>query len=810
MIRKENLMFCFLIAAISTLLLFGTSCRSAVEFYVSPDGNDTNPGTRERPFASLDHARQVVANRVNKSEHVTVFLAGGIYYLPDTLVFHTADSGTKNATITYTAMAGQTPVISGGQKLQLTWSAYKDSIMQAAVPPGTTADQLFVNGQRQIMARYPNFDPNAAQFNGTASDAFSASRAARWSDPNGGFMHAMHSALWGDMHYLITGKNAQGNLAYVGGWQNNRQSQPHRQFRFVENIFEELDAPGEWFLNTKNSTLYFYPPDDVNLDTAIIEIVRLRHLVEFRGTQEEPVRFITLKGITFRHTARTFMDNKEPLLRSDWTTYRGGAIFFNGAEDCTIQDAAIDQVGGNAVFVNKYDRRITIRDSIISEAGANGVAFVGNPDAVRSPLFEYGQTLPIENIDRTPGPKTDEYPADCIVDDCLIYRTGRFEKQTAPVQISMSMSITVRHCSIYDVPRAGINICDGCWGGHIIEYCDVFDTVKETGDHGSFNSWGRDRFWLPSTNATSNRVAANPDLPLLDVIKPITISNSRWRCDHGWDIDLDDGSSNYHIVNNLLLNGGLKNREGYYRVVENNIILGEREGSFHPHVWYNNSHDIFRNNIISTGYKPVNMPRGQWGELIDNNILQTPGQKIPVPATVLQQVSGRDENSILADVLFVDPDKGDYRVKVDSPALAKGFKNFPMDQFGVTNIKLKVIARTPFKSTTNTVLIKDSVVRNNTTKNFLGAKIKNIIGQGEISAYGLPGDVGVLILQVPAGSTAENAGLKKDDVILKCGEQEISNVDNLLKIFSGFARGTTVTLGIWRLQQNISIDVSIK
>ena len=186
------------------------------------------------------------------------------------------------------------------------------------------------------------------------------------------------------------------------------------------------------------------------------------------------------------------------------------------------------------------------------------------------------------------------------MEDCLIYRTGRFEKQTAPIQISMAMSITVRHCSIYDVPRAGINICDGCWGGHTIEYCDVFDTVKETGDHGSFNSWGRDRYWLPSTGATSNRVAANPDLPLLDVIKPITLANSRWRCDHGWDIDLDDGSSNYHIFNNLLLNGGLKNREGYNRTVENNIILGDRDGSFHPHVWYNNSHDIFRNNIVST------------------------------------------------------------------------------------------------------------------------------------------------------------------------------------------------------------------
>ena len=59
----------------------------------------------------------------------------------------------------------------------------------------------------------------------------------------------------------------------------------------------------------------------------------------------------------------------------------------------------------------------------------------------------------------------------------------------------MAHRITVRHVSAYDVPRAGINIGDGCWGGHHIDYCDIFDTVKETGDHGSFNSWGRDRWW---------------------------------------------------------------------------------------------------------------------------------------------------------------------------------------------------------------------------------------------------------------------------------------------------------------------------
>ena len=144
-------------------------------------------------------------------------------------------------------------------------------------------------------------------------------------------MHAMHLHSWGDFSWRITGKSADGKLVYEGGWQNNRPAAMHRDYRYVENIFEELDAPGEWFLNPKTSTLYFYPPAGLDLVHATVEAVRLTHLIEFRGSKAAPVRFVTLKGLTFRHAARTFMDNKEPVLLTDWTMYRGGALFFNGA-----------------------------------------------------------------------------------------------------------------------------------------------------------------------------------------------------------------------------------------------------------------------------------------------------------------------------------------------------------------------------------------------------------------------------------------------------------------------------------------------
>ena len=373
-------------------------------------------------------------------------------------------------------------------------AALQNGIMQTKVPAGFATDQLFVNGQRRPMARYPNFDPKERIFNGYAADAFSPERAAAWKDPAGGFMHAMHAAEWGGMHYLITGKGPDDKLTYEGGWQNNRPMGMHSQHRFVENIFEELDAPGEWFLNTKTSILYSSAGrrgsgegEDRGRPPATSDRIP-RHAGLPGAVRHSP-------RADLRHAARTFMENKEPLLRSDWTTYRGGAIFFNGTEDCPLDDCFIDQVGGNAVFVNNFNRRVTVRGCHIAKAGANGVAFVGDRDAARVPRDWNDHSQSLATLDRTPGPKTANYPADCLVDDCLIYLTGRVEKQTAPVEIELSQGITVRHCSIYDVPRAGINIGDGCWGGHVIEFCDIFDTVKETGDHGSFNSWGRDRYW---------------------------------------------------------------------------------------------------------------------------------------------------------------------------------------------------------------------------------------------------------------------------------------------------------------------------
>src|SRR6266446_1095407 len=657
--------------------------------FVSATGDDSSPGTVSRPLKSFQAAQAAVRSlKKENSGTISAYFRAGTYYLPDTIVFTPQDSGKTGAPIIYAPYPGEQVLLSGGSRLSPKWVPHRDGILRTSVPSGTTTDQLFVNGQLQILARYPNYDADAKYLNGYAPDAISPERAQRWADPRVAYIHALHQYLWGDMHYVITGKSADGNVSYEGGWQNNRPKPMHAQYRFVENVLEELDSPGEWYLDQAKSTLYFYPPAGLDLGNAKIETVRLTHLVEFRGTPDKPAKWIELRGFTFQHTSRTFMETREPLLRSDWRIYRGGAIFLTGAEDCLVDDCFLDQVGGNGIFVSGYNRRIHISRCHVAAAGANGVCFVGERKAVRNPLDSYDDRLAIADLDVTPGPRTPDYPADCLVEDSLIYKTGLVEKQTAPVEIAISKLITVRHCSIYDVPRAGINIGDGCWGGHHIDHCDVFDTVKETGDHGSFNSWGRDRWWgVKGLDLDTVLQGPYAKLPVLDA-------------------------------------------------AENNVLVNN---SLHPHVWYNDSHDIFRGNIVFTSYKPIQMR--QWTQDIDFNLLHQPAMPQTSPATALQKLSSQDAHSLQGDALFVDEATGDYRLKSNSPALSLGFVNFNMADFGVQSPKLKAIARQPMmplRSSDTTPTLSET--RSREVAVWAGAKVRNIVGLDEVSAAGSPGD----------------------------------------------------------------------
>ena len=774
-----------------------------VTLYVSPSGNDSDKGSIDKPVRTLERALSLAAPYYGKNT-IRFILNDGVYYLPAPLKLTPEYSGSEEHPVIFMALHPQKAVLSGGKRLQLNWQPYKDGIYKAVVTEELREiDQLYINGERKRMARYPNviegkhiFDVWNLEEMPEKRDALDRERVQSWKNPAGAYLHAMHISLWGDMHWKVSGKKADGSLDMMGGWQNNRPSKMHGTYRFIENVFEELDSPGEWFYDYSQRMLYYYPEQNKDLKDATVEVVVLDNLVALTGDDERTVSHINFEGITFRHAARTFMQNKEPLLRSDWTTYRGGAVYFNNAADCKMLDCDFDRVGGNAVFVDNYNARLHFKGCYVFESGANGFAFVGNPKMVRSPLFRYGEQ-DYEGMDRTPGTLGNDFPQNCKVEDCLITRTGRYEKQTAPIQISMSYRIMISHCSIYDVPRAGINICDGTFGGHVVEHCDIFNTVLETGDHGSFNSWGRDRYWTPDCKVTEIEVRKDTILPRLDMLEPNILRNSRWRCDYGWDIDLDDGSSYYTIYNNVLLNGGLKLREGYGRVVTNNILLNN---TVQPHVWYGNSGDVVKNNIFFRSYLPAGMNMciasdGKWGKEIDYNFFIHEKDRTAFAR------NDCDMHSASGNPLFVDPKSGNYQVEPGSPALKIGFKNFPMN-FGVVSARLRNIAKQPVLPI---LIMEQQSDSGSELLNWNRVQIKNIDTLGEQSAVGLSDRNGVLIVSVAYNSPFSRT-LCVNDVILEYAGKKICSVDDLKEMT---ARKGMQQIVVWRNQQTITLNVKL-
>jgi len=767
------------------------SCTNKVTITVDQSSSNSQNLTFKTINKAIDKAYQIKSDKHNTD--ITINILAGEYNLSSPITITSELNG-----LTIQGSEKSQVTLKGSKPLNLKWEKYNNNIYVAKVGTKLKIKQFIVNDQLQILARYPDFNPNINIWNGYAEDAISKERIKTWSHPEGAILNALHKGKWGSLHYIITGLDKSGNAILEGGQQNNRPSSPNKEYRMVENVFEELDSPGEFYYNQEEGNIYFWPTKNIDIANTKCEAVVLKNLITLKGSEKAPIKNIKIKGIKFKYAQRTLFEKYEPLLRSDWRIYRGGAVFINGAEDCSIKDCEFANLGGNVIFISGYNRSINISGNHIHDCGASAICFVGDTSAVRSPSFQYGDNISLEKMDTISGPKNNLYPKNCIAENNLIHRIGRFEKQGAGVEISMSMNITVSHNSIYDVPRAGINIGDGTWGGHIIEYNDVFNTVLETGDHGSFNSWGRDRFWNSNRNKMNEITTNNPKMPLWDAIHTTEIKNNRFRCDHGWDIDLDDGSTNYHIYNNLCLNGGIKLREGFYRVVENNITVNN---TLHPHVWFANCDDVFRYNIVNDSYKDVNVL--SWGKEMDYNLF--PNEESLTKA----QIYNIDKHSSFGNPLFVSPKTLDFSVSKDSPALKLGFKNFPMNEFGVTSPDLKKIAKTPEVP----IMKNANELKHKTTPiiSWLRNDIKSVESEQEQSAYGLNSPYGVIILKMWKGSyAAQGDGLKNHDVILKTEGIMVKNVNEFFKVLKKYNSKDSVTMTIMRNQSEKKIRVHIK
>ncbi|MGL5380066.1 right-handed parallel beta-helix repeat-containing protein [Clostridium sp.] len=833
-----NVLMKKMVAATTALFLIttftpvkATENNQVENIYISKDGSDNNEGSLDKPFATLERAQQEVREKLSDGfdGKITVNVREGNYFLDKPFVLDPTDSGvSKDNPITYKSYENEKVEFSGAKVLEANnWEVYKDDILKTNVGSGLGIDELFVNRDKQIMARYPNYQEDVT-LNGMASARDIKARSTNWSNPINGYIRALHDKKWGGNSYIITGKNPNNALGVDYRWvgDNNRGDGMHTESIMVENILEELDAPNEWFYDNETGDLYFFPEVGVDVNNSVFEGAVNTELIKFVGEKDgEKIKNIVFDGFDYFGTKRTMFTVDEdkskeyvPLMRGDWCVVRAGAVYIQDAENISITNSNFIDFGGNGVFISGYNSGHLIDNNEFINAGASSIQVVGLPESTREPSFwehKYYPELTVHKTtidDKTVGPKAEYYPKDITISRNHMENIGIYEKQSCGVNISVSSRISVVNNTIHKSARSGINVNDGTFGGHSIAYNDIYDCQRETEDHGQFNSWGRDRYWsLGGFNTSGGNGAAKREFAEIDAYQTTKIYNNRMHHSsdiHSFGIDLDDGSTNYEIYDNLLLGIGIKLREGFNRKVYNNIIVGgpnQKNGVLDIHVPHENSRDLVEKNIVIRTNPYSIIPNDQQtmsraDNTIDKNWFYDLEAKITTPG--YWKNNKYDLNSIMGDMdpMFKDPANNDYTVTNEAGMEQIGFVNFDMNNFGKPGAECKSPNYEKVQADNGEAL--DKVKR----ESWLGATTTAIYDDAILSATGTSDYNGVYFENVPEDSIAYKLGFRTLDIIKSVNGIKLGTKPTFYTEYSKIQQEEIVSLGVVRAQKNHTIS----
>ncbi len=260
--------------ALSAALSSAAVSRAAL--WVSPAGDDANPGTEEQPLRTIGRARDVVRTmNAAMTDDITVFISG-IHTLARPIEFGAGDSGTNGFSIVYTAAPGEHPVVSGALRVS-GWSRADAArgLWSAPAPDGLDdSHDLFVNGAPARRTRARLVQPLAV---GPAAPA--ADPKSQWRNPvDVVLLPPEAGALWSER----TGPAPA----------------------FVENAFELLGRPGEWYFDRPLHRIYYTPRPGEDLASADVEAAVAEALISGQGSSDRPLTGLVFKGIRFEYTTR--------------------------------------------------------------------------------------------------------------------------------------------------------------------------------------------------------------------------------------------------------------------------------------------------------------------------------------------------------------------------------------------------------------------------------------------------------------------------------------------------------------------------
>lgn len=484
-----------------------SSASAEVTLYVAPGAAAGGNGSQLKPYQSLTQARDAIrahrqAGTLKPEEAVTVYLEPGVYPLAASLEFTAADSGTAEAPVVYRARKSGTARLQGG--ISLTPSSFSpvtdatvrerldtpardkvlvcdlSTVAPAAFPAFKTAFHgapvapwLYVNHQSMTLARWPNASaanagwasfskavdtglPNpkatdpALQKAHPGSFVFDDPRPARWNLSDGVWLLGYWTHDWSDEVIRIASYDRDKKIIALAAPHNyginaGTWGAAKRRF-FAMNALEELDAPGEWYLDRSRKLLYFYPDKDLS--------------------------------------------NAEIVL----ATLTGPLVKVNGAKHVKFVGLAFEYGHGDGIIAQNAEH-LEIAGCVVANLAGSGVAIDGSENVVRScDLFNLGKS----GISLNGGNRQTLTLAKNLADNNHIHHFGIFQRTYAPGIGANGCGQIARNNCIHDAPHNAF-----LYGGneHRFELNEVYRVVLETGDAGAFYT-GRD--WTSQGNVLRN------------------------------------------------------------------------------------------------------------------------------------------------------------------------------------------------------------------------------------------------------------------------------------------------------------------
>jgi len=683
-------------AVYGSLLALAVSVGPASAFtvYVAPDGNDArtgmfrtfDKGKGDGPLASLDGARAQVrklrANGVLKAaDAVTVEFADGEYAVTQPVVFEPEDGGSPAQPITYAAAEGAKPVFFGGRRLP-PFEAGSDGVWRTRVEPAFRFEQLYVNGRRATRARSPNqfyysmrepapygLDPLTGQNADMRYRAF----IADLSDiaPLAGKSRAALSNVV--VRVFHAWEVSQARVQAVEPGSGRLVVTPSSRWTFfywsrylpryqLENFKEALDEPGEWFLDEAGVLSYLPLPGEKPGKTEAVAPVTPAFLyVTGDALAGKWVSNLTFRGLAFMYAAYHLPAAGQGDGQAAVT--QPAVVELDGARQVAFRDCVFAHTGTHGLWLRRGCRESAVERCHVYDTGGG---------AVRVGDYTWSkQELP----DRLTGK--------IVVDNNILQEGGRVFPGATGVWIGHASDVQVTHNDIADFFYTGISM-GWTWGYQETathRNTLAFNHIHHIGwgvlsDMGGIYTLGRS----DGTAVTNNHIH--------------DVYSYDYTGRGGWGLYTDEGSAEIVFENNLIHHvktGCIHQHYGRENIFRNNILAFSKENQIQRSRIEDHTTVILTNNIIYWDNQTAAFYGGggrpATDVVVNANTYWNPNgiatNAFNAGSWEAWRAAGHDTQSQIADPLFKNAEKGDFRLDPRSPALKTGFRPFDAAQAGV-------------------------------------------------------------------------------------------------------------------------------